>query len=178
MESPSRKGMRMSWSRSGGVKMLFAGMLSLAVISCQKQAAPEPVSHFEHVAPSPVGTAQTVLEKTFSLKNSATFPFEIPPHAVRPHLHGIFESFAGELHGSSDASANVDFLILNETQYGDFSGGRPGEVLFSVEGSHNQAVNFDLPASLDQPVKYYLVFRSTGSGGTKKVVEANFRVDF
>lgn len=152
--------------------------LALAAISCQRAAAPEPLSKFERVAPSPVGTTQVVLEKTFPLKSSATFPFEIPAHAVRPHLHGIFESFVGQVHGGSDETANLDFLVLNEAQYADFSGDRPGEALFSVESSHNQAVNFDLPASLDHSVKYYLVFRSTASGGVKKVVEANFRVDF
>ena len=160
------------------MKTFLVIALSLAAISCQKAPAPEPVSTFEHVAPSPVGTTQTVLEKTFPLKRSATFPFEIPAHAVRPHLHGIFESFVGQLHGGSDETVDLDFLILSQSQYDDFAKGRAGEALFSVEASHNQAVNFDLPASLDQPVKYYLVFRSTASGGTKKVVEENFRVDF
>jgi len=144
--------------------------------SCKK--APEPLSHFEHIAPSPVGTTQTVVEKTFAVKNSATFPFEIPAHAVRPHLHGIFQSFVGQVHGGSDETANLDFLVLNEAQYADFVRGRPSEALFSVEASHNQAVNYDLPASLDQPVKYYLIFRSADRGGPKKVVEASFRVDY
>jgi hypothetical protein len=166
------------WSAGCWGTISFIVALAVAEISCQKPAAPEPVSHIEHVAPSPVGTTQIVIEKTFSLKTSATFPFVIPAHAVRPHLHGIFESFVGQVHGGSDESANVDFLVLNSAQYGDFSEGRPGEALFTVEGSHNQAVNYDLPASLDDPVKYYLVFRSTALGGVKKVVEANFRVDF
>lgn len=170
--------MRMYWSMRGRLKMFFVGALSFASISCQKQAAPEPIAHFEHVAPSPVDTNQTVLEKTFSLKKSATFPFEIPPHAVRPHLHGIFESFVGQVHGESGEAANIDFLILNDAQYSEFTAGHPSEALFSAEGTHNQAVNFDLPASLNQPVKYYLVFRSPASGGARKVVEANFRVDF
>jgi len=98
-------------------------------------------------------------------------------HAVRPHLHGLYTSFAGDVHGESGGAANVDFLVLNEDQYGDFQHGRPSEALFSVQDSHNQAVNFDLPASMDQPVKYYLVFRSS-SGESKKTVEANFKVDF
>jgi len=166
------------WFMRGRMKISFVITLSLAATSCQKPKPPEPLSHFERVAPSPVGTIQTVLEKTFPLKTSATFPFEIPAHAVRPHLHGIFESFVGQLHGGSDETANVDFLVLSEAQYADFVGGRPGEALFSVEASHNQAVNFDLPASLDQPVKYYLIFRSTAAGGAKKVVQASFRVDF
>lgn len=161
------------------VKISIVMAVALASISCQKPpAGPEPVSHLEHVAPSPVGTKQIVLEKTFPLKNSATFPFQIPAHAAQPHLHGIFQSFVGQVHGGSDETANLDFLVLNESQYADFSGGHPSEALFTVEDSHNQAVNFDLPASLDQPVKYYLIFRSAAPGGPKKVVEANFRIDF
>jgi hypothetical protein len=130
------------------------------------------------VSPSPVGTTQTVLQKTFNLKVSATFPFEIPAHAAQPHLHGIFESFVGQVHGASDETANIDFLILNQEQQADSAGNRASEALFSLEASHNQAVNFDLPPSMNQPVKYYLVFRNPGGGKGSKVVEANFRVDF
>ncbi len=144
----------------------------------------EPIHPAKTLAPlnrggsSPVGTSQSVLQKTFNLKALATFPFEIPAHAVQPHLHGVFESFAGQLHGASDESANIDFLILNEEQQSDSAGNRSREALFSVEGAHNQAVNFDLPPSLNKAVKYYLVFRNPGGSKAGKVVEANFRVDF
>lgn len=159
----------------------FSALLAVALLSCaacNKEAPPQPapVAPSDHVAPSPVGTSKTILEKTFSLKSSATFPFEIPAHAVQPHLHGIFESFAGQLHGASDDSANVDFLIMNEEQQTAFASDRPSEALFDVDASHNQAINFDLPASMNRPVTYYLVFRNPT--GKSKVVEANFRVDF
>ncbi len=124
------------------------------------------------------GATQTVLEKTFRLRASAAFPFEVPAHTAQPHLHGIFQSFAGQAHGPSDDTANIDFVILNEEQQADVAGNRPSEALFSVEGSHNQAVNFDLPAAIDHPVKYYLVFRNMQGSKNVKVVEANFRVDF
>jgi hypothetical protein len=156
------------------------GALLLLGLACTKDE-PEPVSTIEpseHVVPSPVGTSQTVLEKTFAVKATATFPFEIPAHAAMPHLHGIFESFAGQAHGPSDETANIDFLIMNQGQEDDFASNRPSEALFTVEASHNQAVNFDLPASLDRPVKYYLVFRNPEGGKHSRVVEANFHVDF
>jgi len=130
------------------------------------------------VTPSTAGTAQTVLEKTFNLKGSATFPFEIPAHSAQPHLHGIFESFAGPGRGASDDSANIDLLLLNEEQQADFDSNRPSDALFSVEASHNQAVNFDLPPSMKKPVKYYLVFRSSGGNKGGRIVDAHFRVDF
>jgi hypothetical protein len=159
--------------------MVAAAVLLLGASSCeQKAAAPAPAPvHYEPVAVSPVGTDQNVLQKTFTVKTSMVFPFEIPAHATRPHLHGLYTSFAGNTHGDSGGAANIDFLVLNDDQYGDFQHGRPSEALFSVEASHNQAVNFDLPASMDQTVKYYLVFRSS-SGEGKKTVEANFKVDF
>jgi hypothetical protein len=159
------------------IAFLFAALV-LASVACQKtKPQTEEVLPMDRVAPSPVGTTQTVLHKTFSVKGSVTFPFDIPPHAVRPHLHGIFESFVREVHGASDDTANVDFLIVNADQYADLASNRPSEALFSVEASHNQSVNVDLPASLNQPVKYYLVFRAAAKG-IPKVVEADFRVDF
>jgi len=158
---------------------LIVALSLLVAAACQKKqaASTEALPVSERATPStPVGTTQNVLQKTFTLKTSATFPFEIPAHAVQPHLHGIFQSFVRDAKAQSDEAANLDFLVLNQEQYDEFSNGREGEALFSVEASHNQDVNFDLPPSLDQPVKYYLVFRS--APGAKKVVEATFRVDF
>jgi hypothetical protein len=165
------------------IRYLPVALITLLIFfiatACQKQKAPvEEAAPVEHAAPSPAGTSETVLHKTFTLKSSATFPFEIPAHAVTPHLHGIFESFVREIHGASDDSANVDFVIVNADQYADLEGNRPSEALFSVEASHNQSVNVDLPASLDQPVRYYLIFRNAGGKGPGKVVEADFHVDF
>jgi len=158
---------------------VLIAMLTLLVVACNKDGpATSPVNPSHRVAPSPVGTSQTVLEKTFALKTTAVFPFEIPAHAASPHLHGIFQSFVGQVHGESGDDANIDFLILNEQQQADFASNRPSEALFIVEASHNQAVNFDLPASRDQPVKYYLVFRNPEGSKSRKVVEADFRVDF
>jgi hypothetical protein len=161
--------------------LVLAALTLLLQAGCTKDAPPPPkqtILPSEHVtAASPVGTTESVLQKTFNLKATAIFPFEIPAHAAQPHLHGIFESFVGQLHGASDDSANIDFLIMNEEQQSDFAGNRPGEALFSVEASHNQAVNFDLPASMNHPVKYYLVFRNPETK-VGKIVEANMRVDF
>jgi hypothetical protein len=159
--------------------ILLLTALTLVAVGCDKdKPLTTTVDPLHRVAPSPVGTSQSVLEKTFALKTTEVFPFEIPAHAALPHLHGIFESFVGQVHGASDDSANVDFLIMNEDQQANLVSNRPSEALFSVEGSHNQAVNFDLPASLNEPVKYYLVFRNPEGSRTRKIVEANFRVDF
>ena len=157
---------------------VIAALMLGTVIACDKPPAPLPSSAVpsDHVAASPVGTTQTVLAKTFNLRLSATFPFEIPAHAAQPHLHGIFQSFAGQTRGASDETANIDFLIVNEDQQTQLANNHPSESLLSVEDSHSQAVNLDLPPSMNQPMKYFLVFRN--SDKSPKVVEANFRVDF
>jgi hypothetical protein len=161
-----------------GISLLLA-----SAAACKKQQTPPPSSESPEnftmpAAPNTQDTTKTILEKTFDVKRSATFSFEVPAHTVQPHLHGIFQSFAGEAHGLSDDTANIEFLILNEQQQADLAANRPSDALFSVEASHNQSVNFDLPATMNDPVKYYLVFRNAQGSKQNKVVEANFRVEF
>jgi len=158
---------------------VLIAMLTLLVVACHKEKPETSTTGPSHrVARSPVGTTQTILEKTFALKGTATFPFEIPAHAVLPHLRGTFESFLGRANGESGEESDIDFLVLNEDQEGSFAGKGASEALLTVEATHSQEVNFDLPASRDQPVKYYLVFRNPAGSKSRKVVEANFRVDF
>jgi hypothetical protein len=96
-----------------------------------------------------------------------------------PHLRGNYKSFVNQLGAqASDDSANVDFLLLNEDQYADFVHGHAGEALFSADASHDQDVNVSLPPSQDQPEKYYLVFRNSTGGAAKKLVQADFTLDF
>ena len=125
-----------------------------------------------------MGTSQSILHKSFAVSTSAAFPFEIPAHAAMPHLRGNYKSFVTKLGvQSNEDSANVDFLVLTDDQYADFvSGGRGA--LFSVDASHDQGVDIDLPPSLNQPKKYYLIFRNTSGGDAQKVVQADLTVDF
>jgi len=154
--------------------------LVLISIACQKKKAPqEELLPMDRVAISPVGESQTILHKTFSVATSVNYPFEIPAHAAMPHLQGSYKSFVKEVGvQSGDETANVDFLILNEDQYNDFSHGKPGEAVFSADASHDQDVNFSLPSTQDQPRKYYLIFRNSPGGVKRKLVQADFTVAF
>jgi hypothetical protein len=161
--------------------LLVVAVLMLTITACQKkktlveeQAVPQ-----NYLAPLPAGTSQTILHKTFPVTTSAKFSFEVPARAVMPHLHGTYKSFVAQLAvQSSDDTANIDFLILNEDQYTDFTQGHAGEALFSADASHDQDVNLGLPPSQDQSRKYYLVFRNTPAGAPKKLVQADFTLDF
>jgi hypothetical protein len=162
------------------------------------QPIAEPTSAVDRVGESPVGTSTELLNKTFRVNGIVDLPFEIPAHAATPTLHGTYRSFlgrgikqgnvprSGEQDGdsasrvsiSSDAAADVEFLVLNERQFGDFINGRPGDAIFSADRAHDGEVNFSLPPSLLKSTWYYLVFRDGFPAGDKKIVQADFRVDF
>jgi len=134
-------------------------------------------SALDHVGDSPVGTSNTILHKTFKVAGAVDVPFEIPAHASCPRLRGTYRSY---LQGaqSGDDSADVEFLLLNAQQFDDFLKGRPSEALFAAESAHDGEVNFTMPVTLDKPVKYYLVFRNDSPREKRKVMQADFRVDF
>jgi len=140
--------------------------------------APRKLVPSELIAPSPVGTSGVILHKTFSVATAAAFSFLIPAHAATPQLHGRYRSFIRQAgNQSSEEAADIAFLLMNEEQHADFLSGQPADVLFSVDASHDQEVNFGLPTSRNQPAKFYLVFRNSPSEG-KKIVQADFTVDF
>ncbi len=133
----------------------------------------------DHIAESPVGTSTAIVRKTFGVSAPAKFSFEVPAHAASPQMHGTFHSFvrpAGVQ--SSDESADIDLLLMNSEQYAEFLHGQPADTVYSVDSSHDQDVSFGLPATMDKPVEYYLVFRNSAASAAKKVVQADFQVDF
>lgn len=133
----------------------------------------------DHIAESPVGTSSAVVRKTFGVSGPAKFSFEVPAHAASPQLHGTFHSFVRQAGTqSSDENADIDLLLMNADQYADFLRGQPADTVYSVDASHDQDVSFGLPATLDHPVQYYLVFRNSSTSPAKKVVQADFQVDF
>ena len=161
--------------------VLLATMLLLAANACEKKKVPteEIPLPADRVSRSPVETSQTVLHKTFTVTTSDSFPFEIPAHAAIPHLRGNYKSFVKRIEAqSNDDTANVEFLILTEEQNIDFANGHFGEALFSADASHDQDVNVSLPASRDLPKKYYLIFRNPPGGEKRKIIQADFTLDF
>jgi hypothetical protein len=105
------------------------------------------------------------------------WPFEVPAHAANPQLRGTYRAFLKYGDALSPDPADVEFLLLNEQQYGELMGGHPGDAILSAPSS--QEVATGLPPTLDQPAKYYLVFRNnSGKAAKKKVVRADFRIDF
>ncbi|HEY6373080.1 MAG TPA: hypothetical protein VIX37_21060 [Candidatus Sulfotelmatobacter sp.] len=131
------------------------------------------------VADSPVGTSRDLVHQMFGVAKVVELAFEVPANASNPQLRGTYESFVkrgGAL--SSESDADIEFLVLNAKQYEDFLNGRPGEAVFSAEDAHSLEVNTSLRPTLDEPAKYYLIFRNNSHTPGKKMVQADFHIDF
>jgi len=143
------------------------------------QPASHKASAADHVEGSPVGTSTAILHKNFGVRGIVDVPFDIPAHASNPQLRGTYRSFVQQGGvASSDSMADVEFLLLNEQEYSDLLNGRPGDALFSADNAHDGEVNFNLPPTFGKVARYYLVFRNSSTAGGKKIVQADFRVDF
>lgn len=127
------------------------------------------VTPMDRVSNSPLGAGGQILPAKFTMARSASFSFDVPPHANTPRLTGAY-------HSTGAASpAKVDFVVLTADQYAAMANGTPGEALFSAEASTGQNIDFVLPITRDTAVRYYVVFR--GDAKTKKVVSSSLRLE-
>jgi hypothetical protein len=135
-------------------------------------------SELDRVGETPVGTSRALLHQNFALANAVDVPFELPPHAATPQLRGTYHAYLQTAGVASPDDANVEFLVFTQQQYVDFLSGRPSDALFSADGAHDQDVNFSLPPTYTKPARYYLVFRNDSAKPAKRIVQADFRIDF
>jgi hypothetical protein len=137
---------------------------------------PLPVDHHIYV---PSERPKSVLHKVFPVKKYAQFAFVAPPHQGNARLRGLFRSFAkrGDPDSTSDGTADVDLMLLNEQEFNEFLHGQPQSVTYELDSAHDQKVDWRVPTTYEEPQTYHLVF--SNSGGTKiKFVEADFTVSF
>jgi hypothetical protein len=132
----------------------------------------------DHVGGSVVGTSNNVLHQTFVVAKTVDLPFEVPAHAYNPQLHGSFQSFLQAGGAPTTATGDIEFLLLNDQQYSDFLAGHPSDAMVSADAAHDQEVNANLPPTLNSPVKYHLIFRNAAPKTGKRVVKAEFQMDF
>ena len=132
----------------------------------------------EFAGGSRVDTTIPVLNRTFPVRKAVQLQFEVPAHAATPRLNGGYRSFLKAGTGTGEDGAEIEVLVLNESQYREFLANQTGEAVFAAEQSSDQQVNAYLPPTLDQPQSYHLVFRNNSKGPARKFVEADFRVEF
>lgn len=142
------------------------------------QAAEWKPTASDYVGGSVVGTSNNVLHHRFAVAGIVDLPFEVPAHAYSPKLHGTFRSFIQAGGAPTTAPGDVDFLLLTDQQFSALLEGHPADAVFSADATHDQEVNANLPPTMNQPVKYHLIFRNVSPKTGKKVVQAELQMDF
>ena len=150
----------------------------LVFTACNKPQPKTPVS--EHMVQSVVPPEQHFLHKTFSVQKYESFELQIPAHCLRPRLHGDFKSFRYDDQGTraSDEAAGIDVLLLDEQQFNDFTHGPGDATTRSAQGAYEQQIDWALPSSFENPLKYYLVFNNSTGKPKTKIVEADLTLSF
>jgi hypothetical protein len=143
-------------------------------------ALPEELLPIDHPVYFEPGKSQHLLHRVFSVDDHAQFAFVVPPHQSNATLHGTFRSFTRRRapDSTSDRTADIDLMLLNDHEFNDFLDGQARSVTYELNPAHNQTVNWHVPITYGDPQTYHLVF-SNSAGGTKiKFVEADFTVSF
>jgi len=159
----------------------LAGMLAIIPACKRQKAAParETSDSLNHV-PKNVKPIN-FLHETFTLKTSAHFAVEVPPHTAIPRIHGTFQSFVPRPGDDdlSDDTTDVQFLLMDPEQFSDHSRGQGGgTALYTVESTHDHEVEYVLPPTRDTSAKYYVVFVNAPGGAPVKFVTADFSLSF
>ena len=157
-------------------------ILLLLLCACSKKDASRKRSNHDplnQVRSAPSEPARHFLHKTFKVATYVQFPFDVPARAFNPKLQGSFKAYPqGKSPDAGDDSSNVDFLLLNAEEFDDFTHHRSGAVRYSIGAAHRQDVDYALPATMEDPVKYFIVFRNSTPNGPPRMVDADFTISF
>ena len=124
------------------------------------------------------GPPKHLLHRVFSLNDHTQFAFVVAPHQDSTTLHGTFRSFTkrSDPDSTCNQAADVDLMLLNEQQFSQFLHGPPQSITYELDPSHNQRVDWRVPATYGQPETYHLVFTNSAGGTKVKFVDADFSV--
>ena len=162
----------------------LVAVATLLVCSCSKKqpAYEQPQPNMDSVDRSAGSHLDPVkvLHRVISVSNHAEFAFSVPPHQKDARLRGTFRSFTkrGAPDSTSDDTANIDVMVLNDQQLDDFQHGKPVAATYEIDPSHDQRVEWKAPATSDQAQAYHLVFNNSSGGAKTKFVQADFSVTF
>ena len=133
----------------------------LAILKEQARPTPikpeEPVRYeplpIDHHIDVPSQKPRNLLHKVFSVNKYAEFAFVAPPHQGNTRLRGTFRSFTkrGNPDSTSDNSADVDLMLLNEQEFDEFLHGQPQSITYELDSAHNQIVDWRVPTTYGDP---------------------------
>jgi hypothetical protein len=160
-------------------KSLWIAFILLAFTGCNR-SQPKPEDTPTAMVQSVIPPEQHVVQKTFSVQKYQSFELTIPEHCLHPRLHGDFKTFHYGEQGNraNDDAANVDLLLLDEQQFNDFIHGPGEETTRSAQNTHDQVIDWALPATFGNPRKFFLVFNNATGKPKIKIIDANLTLSF
>jgi len=143
-------------------------------------ASPQEPLPIDHPVYIEAQKPKNFLHKVFSVGNQTQFTFMVPPHQGNARLRGTFRSFTkrSDPDSTSDRTASVDVMLLNEQEFGEFLRGRPQSVTYELDSTNNQMVDWQVPTTYGESQTYHLVFCNPAGGTKIKFVQADFTVSF
>jgi hypothetical protein len=146
----------------------------------EPEEAPAELLPVDHPVYLKSAEPRTLLQKVFPVNKYTQFAFVIPPHQGHARVHGDFQSFTKRdaPDSTSDKSANVDLMLLNDQEFNEFRHGQMQSATQELDTAHNQIVDWSVPPSYDDPQQYHLVFSNSDAGAGTKYVKASFTVTF
>ena len=133
-------------------------------------------SFVDHVSAADTHAPNHFLHRRLSVETFQIFAFAVPPRALRPELRGTFRSVATQR--NPDGGASVEVLLLNEKEFARFVSHKPVTATFTSNPSRRGQIDWELGAPVDNPQKYYLVFRNSSAGQGPSLVDADFTASF
>jgi hypothetical protein len=159
-------------------------VLLVLFCSCSKKANPPEEPETTLAVDRPVHSSseesKNVVHGVFSVNKYAQFAFVVPPSRGYSRVHGDFRSFTKrrDPDSTSDKTADVSLMLLNEQEFNDFAQGRPGSTTYQLDPAHDQVVDWQVPITFDRPQEYHLVFSNSDGGPKTKFVKADFTLTF
>lgn len=135
-----------------------------------------PPSLLDHLNAADAGAPNHFLHRRLSVETYQIFAFEVPPRAIRPELRGKFRSVAARR--NPRGGTTVQLLLLNDGEFAHFVKNRPVTATFTSNPSSRGEIDWKLNANVDNPQKYYLVFRNSSEGQGPSLVDADFTASF
>jgi hypothetical protein len=148
-------------------------------VSDAKPAPTREAVAIDHLVSVEPGKPKRVLHNAFSVHRQTQFAFMIPAHQSNAKLHGVFRSFTKrDDPDSSDRTADVDLLLLNDEEFNQFQNGQPQSVTYELNSAHNQMIDWWIPATRAEAKTYHLVFINSANDVKLKFVQADFTLTF
>ena len=158
--------------------------LSVLLCACSKKGQPseetQPAVSVDHIVHLSSGESKDVVHGVFPVSKYVQFAFVVPPSEAYSRLHGDFRSFTKrrEPDSTSDKTADVGLMLLNDQEFADFQQGRPGSTTYELNPAHDQVVDWQVPNTYAQSQQYHLVFSNPDGVPKIKFVKADFAVTF